>query len=1515
MKASTFKLLLILLAVIALSALLIKPIITGLVVYYVGGVLVLASQSAFTIGLGAENVSNTTRLVWTTTRNLYLPKGAQLINATMVLTGFGADGKRVSSRQADFCIGNYLVGVDVYDDKLYALRYDPTGVESIRIINISPSASLPYLVEVGNFTLDAANAVPSGVATNGSDFWVTDREDDLVYHYNASGSLLENFSLDAENANSTGIVTNGSDFWVTDTGTKRIYVYNSTFSLLSNFSLGSIVPVDISRENETLWIADCTTPMRVHMYYTNGSSAGYNFNLEGTSCNISTDPVPDSRLAQNNRMFWSGEMGSVCIAAYSRATTYPENIELDVNADGTVDWNYSAPLNFSTTAEFNASLAAALSTCTKISASYCTIQVNFSSDWPAYLEYSNISINYNMNLPNITACLNTINNTEGACVLQEPDSVHIIEGGSYSVTAPPSLELAVIVMNASNQTLDCNGTEIVVHGLMGIVIGQGINNSVIKGCTLTGGWRSIVATNTSGTRIINNSITAYEGIVATNTSGTRIINNSITASEGIVFYVNTSNAQLSGNNIGSAMSQSGIQIWDDGLWNSSFFNNNITARDGIDVVEGFVSDSKFFNNSLINIENGLDVLGRPNYACKSIGDIENITNTTLEFSPPVSGVRYVLVHQTDSRLDWMNIHELWVYNSSYDIVSINRTVAASGWYSVYEPSRAVNGNLSDFWNNDGWVGWFRVDLGSEQTVSRIMIACEGAKGNTGYIALLAENGEIVNPINLIYDNSFSNISNVAIKATGANITANSMTAIGDVAISNPGFSSNIVANTITNSSTGILLTAQTSSLVAQNIVTDSSGIGIELSGAGYPIVVNNTVTNSAAEGLRTNSAGIYANNTLSNNGNISSVYLASYSPLSANSTSFVNEIFVDAALTTGVFVMANNTTIPFANGTNNFDLFLWTDSADVLGLGAGTNFTAFVDSASSLTNCSDIETAMGGICYYNKQDSLLAAGPGANYTFTPGFVASYSPIFFGGNYFSDSVFFVVFGSSPEYVTVENTSIAGANGTSNYDLLLGNYSGFGDMFTGFCAGCASAGIVNCSTAEAAVPGLTCFYFKQNALLATGPMSNYVWNDSFNSSYYVIPGYTSPPRLAVPVSYLTTPPRLDFVFMLKKYADIFADSQSTLSYSCNGSSCTPNRMRFEGNFINRSTTLLEKGINISSGAYADLALNIFRLAVNNSDANSSLCVDGEGNFYEESLTPAAGDCGQANVSSPGPGSTQLGLVRLSWDAQSSPIQPVYYDVFISGGVLNNALLTTTTETSFNWYSTPFSPGNFTLRVVPWISGSRINGTNTFVSFSTVRPGPPVEVEVREVVRAPTVPAPTPITLTERPYTAELTPAKGLLFIVEDLGPTNYALSLVKFYKEDGVVLLLEPGPEFFLDLGEQKEFDLNGDGKNDIYISLIALPITAVKIELAKLPVLAPPPVVAPPVPPVAPVVELPAPPPPAPPVVELPLIKRVKLWQIVVTALALIALICLAVLLVLLKRRRERRLLAAGEGWI
>jgi hypothetical protein len=110
-----------------------------------------------------------------------------------------------------------------------------------------------------SFALANGNNNPKGIVTDGTSLWVVDDSStDKVFKYSLAGALLGSWTIDAANAHPTGLTLNPSapsDLWIVDNGTDRVYQYaaaagrtSGSQSAAASFALaaGNSNPQDIA---------------------------------------------------------------------------------------------------------------------------------------------------------------------------------------------------------------------------------------------------------------------------------------------------------------------------------------------------------------------------------------------------------------------------------------------------------------------------------------------------------------------------------------------------------------------------------------------------------------------------------------------------------------------------------------------------------------------------------------------------------------------------------------------------------------------------------------------------------------------------------------------------------------------------------------------------------------------------------------------------------------------------------------------------------------------------------------------------------------------------------------------------------------------------------------------------------------------------------------------------------------------------------------------------------------------
>ncbi|MEM2173653.1 MAG: NosD domain-containing protein, partial [Candidatus Pacearchaeota archaeon] len=487
---------------------------------------------------------------------------------------------------------------------------------------------------------------------------------------------------------------------------------------------------------------------------------------------------------------------------------------------------------------------------------------------------------------------------------------------------------------------------------------------------------------------------------------------------------------------------------------------------------------------------------------------------------------------------------------------------------------------------------------------------------------------------------------------------------------------------------------------------DDSGAdhGIDLSGK-----TNNTIKNCVItdffEGIYLYgvSNSIFTNNTVNSN-NLAGIYLGYFSSNNTLINNIVNSntYGIDVVVWSNNNILTNNTA-----SSNDYGIILLASSNNILTrniIKNSTYYDLYVDNSSANNSIFLNNFLSKGI-----KDELYSFDEAiSNYTI------SYSPMHFNGEDFYEEIYAIP--AVGCYNITADGQIVNVDGVTNIDLILVNDSANpacgwapGGLREVFCQGCYGLGITNCSILEALLglnPG-DCRYFKASAFVAGGYGSNYTWNDSFNDSYYVIPGYT-------------TPPYLNFSII------------GTTNESYNGT-------------------------------------NIY-------------CVNNSGNWYDENARPLKlVDCGKANVISI---SISGYIVNLAFVGQDSALSPVYYDLFLvnASNLSNQSFLMNTTSTSLSIDLSGYSAGTYKIKIVPFVLGSRYNGTIIYSEPFTLAPAQP----------PPPTPPPTP-TPNHAPEIIAYKPEDLSIAIQENDSLVFYAKArdadndslIMKFYLNDNEV----------------------------------------------------------------------------------------------------------------------------------
>ncbi len=121
----------------------------------------------------------------------------------------------------------------------------------------------------GSWTAKKSDSA-TGIATDGTDIWVVNSNDDVVRRYSGAASRLSGnqfpaSSFDLESGSPEGITTDGNSLWVVDVSTDQVYRYTTAGVLQGNWPLHSAnanphgLTIDPTGASNSLWVVDSDT--------------------------------------------------------------------------------------------------------------------------------------------------------------------------------------------------------------------------------------------------------------------------------------------------------------------------------------------------------------------------------------------------------------------------------------------------------------------------------------------------------------------------------------------------------------------------------------------------------------------------------------------------------------------------------------------------------------------------------------------------------------------------------------------------------------------------------------------------------------------------------------------------------------------------------------------------------------------------------------------------------------------------------------------------------------------------------------------------------------------------------------------------------------------------------------------------------------------------------------------------------------------------------------------------------
>lgn len=444
-------------------------------------------------------------------------------------------------------------------------------------------------------------------------------------------------------------------------------------------------------------------------------------------------------------------------------------------------------------------------------------------------------------------------------------------------------------------------------------------------------------------------------------------------------------------------------------------------------------------------------------------------------------------------------------------------------------------------------------------------------------------------------------------------------------------------------------------IIFDNITTINCENGIQfLSSIVANVTINNSFINCTGENINT---GHYMNvlNTKSYGGSI----ILTYSPNLIDNVIFGEGSTLELGVANNAVIQNSYITSPFVYISVPYTFYFG-------------NTTFFNNTFYGITSDDAARNIRDNVSFINNTFENCG-----NLSYTDEYPASYSPFAFGGNDYTGFVRFYSadYGTYAEVSSNDTDASAVATGTNNFDVWL--CSAGGNYYT-LLVDSAEAG--GC-TAACGSFGLACDYEGSNDYTANGAGNSYTWVGTAT----VAGGYATPP-------YLNYNQRTNY---------------HAVPINASGSTNT----NITGNtFINSSTPVIINGTDIN------LWLNNFygyKAPINYS--SYSACFNSEGNFYEESLIPLLGDCGQNNITYPANGANLSKEVNtttnVSWIKQSSQ-KSLNYSIYLvnsSGRFYINRTSSLSTIINFS----QLIGGSYTLQVAPF-DGYK-NGTNRNISIN--------------------------------------------------------------------------------------------------------------------------------------------------------------------------------------------------------
>ncbi|MEM4358254.1 MAG: right-handed parallel beta-helix repeat-containing protein, partial [Candidatus Pacearchaeota archaeon] len=637
----------------------------------------------------------------------------------------------------------------------------------------------------------------------------------------------------------------------------------------------------------------------------------------------------------------------------------------------------------------------------------------------------------------------------------------------------------------TNNTASSNG--------IGIYLYPSSNNNTLTNNTAnSNNYYGIYLDHSSNNALINNiaSSNNYNGIYLVSSSNNTITNNTVNSNNYGVFLSSSANNTITNNTVNS-------NNWG-GIYLYSSQNNTLTDNAASLNIYGiglsFSSNNTLANNTANSNWNGI----RLSYSSNNTLANNIMNNNTYNFNMDGSDISHY-----------------------YQDINTSNTVDGKPIYYWTNEKNAPNGctnAIIDETSNAGFVGLISCN---NITVKNLDLS----KNSHGILLINTTNSNIINNIAQNNEWDFYSQSN-SLNNTVINFNIDPLISFEskDIALKNASYQAPPdPANYINIGKYIEIINNSADSWIYLNVSYNESEISN---------VIESTLRIWKHNGTWYNT-GFYNVNGVDTANNIVYANITSFSvfaPLGVQALQiFLNE-------------PANNT--QFNNTQNiNFNFTAIDYNSEIL------NCSIYLDNIQNQTNSSVKNNTLTnffiqGISYGNHSwfinctDGVASSASEIRiFNIKANYYTSYSPMYFNGENFYEELYT----GSCTNVSNDATYISYVNGTVDIDLILVDDTvnpicfGPGGLRIIYCQGCVTQGITNCSMVES-IAGLNqgdCRYFKASAFVAQGTGNDYIWNDTFNNSYYVIPGYQSPPYLV-----MQTPPTVPRLYKPDAGAQLYS-----------------------------------------------------------------------------------------------------------------------------------------------------------------------------------------------------------------------------------------------------------------------------------------------------------------------------------------------------------------------------------------